>query len=413
MLRRCEYGPFSPRGSRSFILAPRYISELAPSPFRGRLVTIQTLLITGGQVVAYTVGWLFSAQAHGWRWMVGLGALPAVIQFFTLAYLPETPRWLVKANHADRARRVLRKVYGGAGGPADRVVDGVLRRIEKEILEEEEAAAGRAASSVSPSGPKHGLRARAARIGDTLGELVGPGRNRRALAIACMLQGFQQLCGFNSLMYFSATIFALVGFRSPVLTALSVAGTNFLFTLVAFTAIDRVGRRRILLYSVPVMVAGLVLCAVAFGFVELPGAGPAAPITVAHKGMKTWPLIILLAMIIYVAGYAVGLGCVPWQQSEYVNTVAPSERTAKENIFGYTFYSVEAYVFLQALPTCGPLPRLRARNGDKLGVQFHHRPHLSPNDGRSNPSWHIRTLRRRLRYLLAVRLAILSRDRRA
>ena len=71
-------------------------------------------------------------------------------------------------------------------------------------------------------------------------------------------------------MYFSATIFSLVGFRSPTLTSLSIALTNFLFTLVAFHYIDRIGRRRILLLSLPVMILGLAMCAVAFNFLHLP-----------------------------------------------------------------------------------------------------------------------------------------------
>lgn len=113
-------------------------------------------------------------------------------------------------------------------------------------------------------------------------------------------------------MYFSATIFSLVGFRSPTLTSLSIAVTNFLFTLVAFAYIDRIGRRRILLFSIPIMVVGLALCAVAFRFVEL----PQEKADVSTTGPKAWPLVILVAMVTYVAGYAIGMGNVPWQQSE-------------------------------------------------------------------------------------------------
>jgi SP family myo-inositol transporter-like MFS transporter 13 len=114
-------------------------------------------------------------------------------------------------------------------------------------------------------------------------------------------------------MYFSATIFRLVGFESPTLTSLSIAITNFLFTLVAFHYIDRIGRRRILLWSVPIMVIGLALCAIAFGFVHLPAEERAAS---SVAGGKLWPSIILFSMIVYVAGYAIGMGNVPWQQSE-------------------------------------------------------------------------------------------------
>ncbi|KAH7094478.1 general substrate transporter [Paraphoma chrysanthemicola] len=296
-------------GSASFVI-PMYISELSPSAFRGRLVTVSSLFITGGQVVAYIIGWLFSTRPHGWRWMVGLGALPAAIQFGTLFLLPETPRYLVKIGRKEQARRVLRSVYG-AGDGMESLVTGVLRKVEKEIMEEDDAAGERGGADTA----KHGWRGKIARINDNFTQLVAVGGNRRALIIACMLQGFQQLCGFNSLMYFSATIFRLVGFHSPTLTSLSIAITNFAFTLVAFHYIDRVGRRRILLWSVPIMVIGLALCAMAFDFIDLSSEEGASAITSSRES-KIWPLVILTAMVTYVAGYAIGLGNVPWQQSE-------------------------------------------------------------------------------------------------
>ncbi|KAF2471638.1 general substrate transporter, partial [Lindgomyces ingoldianus] len=300
-------------GAASFVV-PLYISELSPSPFRGRLVTVCTLFITGGQVVAYIIGWLFSAHPHGWRWMVGLGALPAAIQFLVLYFMPETPRWLVKVNRKEQAKRVLSRVYGGDGS-AEGLVNSVLRRVEREIYEEEDAAGERAV----PEEGKAGWRAKAARINDSVTQLIVVDGNRRALILACMLQGFQQLCGFNSLMYFSATIFSLVGFRSPTLTSLSIATTNFAFTLLAFHYIDLVGRRRILLWSVPIMVIGLALCSLAFNFIQLPAQKATEISTAANElagSNKTWPMVILLAMVTYVAGYAIGMGNVPWQQSE-------------------------------------------------------------------------------------------------
>ncbi|CAI9634205.1 unnamed protein product [Alternaria burnsii] len=295
-------------GSASFVV-PLYISELSPSPFRGRLVVVSSLFITGGQVVAYIVGWLFSEKLHGWRWMVGLGALPAAIQFVMLFLLPETPRYLVKAGQIQQARKVLGRVYK-TDANGTKLVNAVLRRVEKEIEEEEDAAGLRGTHDMA----KSGWRAKMDRIQDNFSQLVAIGGNRRALIIACMLQAFQQLCGFNSLMYFSATIFRLVGFESPTLTSLSIAITNFLFTLVAFHYIDRIGRRRILLWSIPIMIIGLALCAIAFLFINLPTEEASA--TAIAGNNKIWPLIILFSMITYVAGYAIGMGNVPWQQSE-------------------------------------------------------------------------------------------------
>lgn len=189
-------------GSASFVV-PMYISELAPSAFRGRLVTVSSLFITGGQVVAYIVGWIYSTQQHGWRWMVGLGAAPALLQFFTLFFLPETPRYLVKVGKKSKARSVLRKVYG-VGEGMENLVEVVLRKVEKEIREEEDAAGDRNV----PETDKTGWRSKFARVNDNFTQLVAVGGNRRALIIACMLQGFQQLCGFvrlNSSLPFRPT----------------------------------------------------------------------------------------------------------------------------------------------------------------------------------------------------------------
>lgn len=147
-------------------------------------------------------------------------------------------------------------------------------------------------------------------------------------------------------MYFSATIFRLIGFSSPTLTSLSIALTNFTFTLVAFYTIDRIGRRRILLFSIPIMVLGLLLCAVAFRFVDLSGQeGVNALPEEQGRGGRVWLLVILLAMITYVAGYAIGLGTVPWQQSELFplsvrslgSGISTATNWASNTLIGLTF----------------------------------------------------------------------------
>ena len=172
------------------LVVPLYISELSPSAFRGKLVTISTLFITLGQVVAYFIGYMLSLQKGGWRWMVGLGALPAVIQFGLLIILPESPRWLAKAERIQEARNVLQKVYGkGKEG----IVEGVLRAIKKEISEEELTN-----DDVAISLSGNILQVQFAQIRNRFAELFHVGANRRALTIACLLQGLQQLCGFVS-----------------------------------------------------------------------------------------------------------------------------------------------------------------------------------------------------------------------
>lgn len=108
----------------------------------------------------------------------------------------------------------------------------------------------------------------------------------------------------------------MVGFKSPTLTSLSIALTNFGFTLLAFYLIDVIGRRRILLQSIPIMIVGLILSAFAFHFIHLSPSESSGPSYQPPVPYKFWPILVLVAMITYVAGYAIGLGNVPWQQSE-------------------------------------------------------------------------------------------------
>lgn len=179
-------------GAASFV-TPLYLAEMAPAAHRGRLVTMNNLFVTLGQVVAYLVGWALAAQAGGWRWMVGLGAVPAALQCALVVLMPETPRWLVRAGRTDEARAVVRRVEGAGPGPgasaATTSADAVLRDIEEEVREEEQATKARRRGK---NGEARGL----ALWLDGWDELLSVRRNRRALVIACLLQGLQQLCGF-------------------------------------------------------------------------------------------------------------------------------------------------------------------------------------------------------------------------
>lgn len=119
-------------------------------------------------------------------------------------------------------------------------------------------------------------------------------------------------------MYFSATIFAILGFKSPTLTSLVVAVTNFLFTVAALFLIDKTGRRRILLASIPFMIMGLLLSSHGFTRVVFPGAAGSAENGMPETSfdLKGAALEILISIMIFVAAYAIGIGNVPWMQSE-------------------------------------------------------------------------------------------------
>ena len=170
------------------LVVPLYISELSPSAFRGKLVTLSILFIAAGQVIAYIIGYALSTQRDGWRWMVGLGAAPAVLQFALMVVLPESPRWLVKDGKSQQARNILEKVYNAG---KDQAIEEVLHAIKTEIVEEE--AANKDVSTTIMGNKPHIWLTRAR---NRFAELFYIGGNRRALTIACLLQGLQQLCGF-------------------------------------------------------------------------------------------------------------------------------------------------------------------------------------------------------------------------
>jgi len=272
-------------------IAPLYIQELSPTRLRGRMVALNVAAITGGQVVAYGIDAAFENVHGGWRWMVGLGAVPAGLQFFFLFFLPESPRILMRRGNYEAAGVVVSKIYARATPEQIDLKVKVLSAAVKQSVE-------------ITNSTTFFQRCRSI--------IVNP-INRRALIVGCGLQAFQQLCGFNTLMYYSATLFKEIGFNQPTAVGLIVSGTNFVFTLFALKYIDIIGRRKIMIWSSPGMIIGLTLASIAFHYLTMKTGGNLVDGT---DYSRTWSAIVLLAMIFYVASYATGLGNVPWQQGE-------------------------------------------------------------------------------------------------
>ncbi|EON62414.1 hypothetical protein W97_01636 [Coniosporium apollinis CBS 100218] len=276
-------------GSAAMIV-PLYISELAPTRFRGRMITISAFCITGGQVLAYAIDAAFEHVSHGWRYMVGLGGVPSIILGILLFWCPESPRQLVFHNKPEECKVVLRKIYPSA---TEQQVDDKVRLIQHGVSQ---AVALNSEMS----------------LWQTFKTLYGVPANLRALVVACGLMAIQQLCGFNTLMYYSATLFSIVGFKNAIAVGSVVAVTNWIFTGVALKYVDRIGRRNILIYTMWGMSFSLVIAAVAFHWI---------PIDTETLELQTedagWAgIVVLVAIIIFVASYATGLGNVPWTANE-------------------------------------------------------------------------------------------------
>ena len=114
------------------MIIPVYVSEVAPKDYRGRLATLNTLAITAGQVIAYIVNIVYSNTRGGWRYMFGIGAIPAVIQLILMPFMPESPRCMVVKNELALAKTTLQKIYGSS--VSAHFIDREIETIQEDLL---------------------------------------------------------------------------------------------------------------------------------------------------------------------------------------------------------------------------------------------------------------------------------------
>jgi MFS transporter, SP family, arabinose:H+ symporter len=153
---------------------------------------------------------------HGWRWMFGVTAVPAVLFLIGMLVVPESPRWLAKAGRHDKARKVLEKIGGEEHG----------RRALAEIE-----------LSLQVEAQKTSLR-----------ELIDP-TVLKVLLLGIVLAVFQQWCGINIIFNYAEEVFSAAGYRvSDLLLNIVITGAvNLIFTIVAIGMVDKVGRRKLML----------------------------------------------------------------------------------------------------------------------------------------------------------------------
>ena len=249
----------------SSVLVPTYISEIAPTDVRGRLSSMFQLAITFGILLAYFVNFAL-AGAGSWRWMLGLAAVPATILFVGMYLVPETPRWLIKNNFMDQARSVLRRSRGREDVEED------LKEIQQVEEEEGAQASGR--------------------------ELLSPWV-RPMLIVGVGLAVLQQFVGINTIIYYAPTIINStgVGVSTSILATVGVGIVNVAFTFVAIWLIDKLGRKKLLLFGL----TGMTVATFALGL------GFALP---SLSGIVAW--VTLGGMFLYVASFAASFGPVLW-----------------------------------------------------------------------------------------------------
>lgn len=234
----------------SLIIAPMYIAEISPAAIRGRMVSFNQLNIVLGISVAFFSNYLIlqwgnsqSALAQtlmlgefNWRWMLGIEAIPAIIYFFGLFFVPRSPRWLMIKDSVEEAKIVMEKAVG-----------------------EEEAQ--KALSEVQKSIQSDSNRKKA-----DIKELFKPSL-RLVLTIGVVIGILQQITGINAVFFYAPMIFEQsgIGTDAAFSQAIWVGVINLVFTILAIMYIDKIGRKPLLTIGVSGMAISLFLLALGFG----------------------------------------------------------------------------------------------------------------------------------------------------
>ncbi|WP_437131992.1 sugar porter family MFS transporter [Bacillus atrophaeus] len=201
----------------STALVPVYLSEMAPTKIRGTLGTMNNLMIVTGILLAYIVNYLFT-PFEAWRWMVGLAAVPAVLLLIGIAFMPESPRWLVKRGREDEAKKIMEITH-------DHQED-----IEMELAEMKQGESEKKETTL---------------------DLLKAKWIRPMLLIGVGLAIFQQAVGINTVIYYAPTIFtkAGLGTSASVLGTMGIGVLNVIMCITAMILIDRIGRKKLLIWG--------------------------------------------------------------------------------------------------------------------------------------------------------------------
>lgn len=286
----------------SSMICPVYIAEIAPQRWRGRLGTLFQLGIVTGIFITLFVNSFIQGigdsawnETMGWRWMLAMEVVPAILFIGLLFAVPESPRWLAQNGRELEARDVLAKVDGP-----------------------DHAASEMAAISEA-----------AAHVEGRLSELFS-GIYSKPLLLAVVLMASSQFCGINAIMYYSTKIFATAGgsANSAFASSVWVGLINLIFTFVAIGLVDRAGRR-------PLLLVGTALQSLALGMVGW----------MFHTGAKGLPL--LLCVILFIAAFAMAMGPIGWL---FCSEIFPNKVRAKAMSIAALTVWVSCYIVAQTFP---------------------------------------------------------------
>jgi SP family arabinose:H+ symporter-like MFS transporter len=292
----------------SSVIGPMYIAEISPARWRGRLVGFFQFNVVAGILLAYFSNYVVGLGGFGsleWRWKLGISGLPALLFLLMLFFIPRSPRWLVQKGHVTEARRVLQLV-------GEQNIEQELREIVESIDRERGHAE----------------------------EPLFQRKYRLPVFLAISIGMFNQLSGINAILYYLNDIFARAGFSkvSSDLQSVAIGFTNLLFTIIAMSVIDRLGRKNLLL------IGSIGTCACLAGVAAIFNLGK-------HEGMLVWLLIGFIAF------FAFSQGAVIWV---YLSEVFPTRVRAKGQSLGsFTHWAMNAgiswlFPFVAALSRPAP-----------------------------------------------------------
>jgi MFS transporter, SP family, arabinose:H+ symporter len=282
----------------STVVAPMYISEIAPPKHRGRLAGMFQFNIVFGILIAFVSNALLAGVGeNAWRWMLGVAAFPSLLYAVFCFGLPESPRWLL-SKKGDREAGMQ-----------------VLQRIE-------------------PDAPKADIAVEADAIIAASSEQVSSGhfwtrRLQKPILLAILIALFNQLSGINAILYFAPRIFELTGLaaKAALLQSIGIGVTNLVFTFVGLWLIDRLGRRTLLYIG-------------SFGYIT-------------SLGLVAWAFftdhfsIVPICIFAFIAAHAIGQGAVIWV---FISEIFPNRHRAE----GQTLGSFTHWIFAALLTTFFP-----------------------------------------------------------
>ncbi len=260
------------------MLAPMYISEMAPTNIRGMLLTFEQIAIVVGINLVYFVNfWIQTGRSqdflmnHGWRYMLASAAIPATLLVFFMLIVPETPRFLVLKDRNNEALALLKRLFRS---------DEVAQKTHAEIKE-------------------------------TLVEHTRPllSYGWMVIIVGIMLSIFQQLVGINAVLYFAPHMFENMGATRDAAfseSAWFVGVSMTLFTLVATVTVEKFGRKPLLFWGAVIMAVAMVTLGCLFNWHMVSATGPSG------NGSGGSSYVAIAAVVVYIIGFSFSWGPIVW-----------------------------------------------------------------------------------------------------